>query len=373
MAKQALQVITIDRSDEWDGIVKGFGNHDIYYRSGYSKAFRIHGDGEPLLFYYNDGIIMGINVAMKRSIKSDPHFNDILDEDRYFDLATPYGYGGWLIQSLAASLGTTSDRTDAYDKEWTDIEAASLSWLFRDYERWCLQNNIVSEFVRFHPMLANQRGLEKYYDVVKLGEVVHMDLKSPDDIWNNISSKNRNVIRKAIKNGVVIYNGRYPDIYKRFKAVYDSTMDKDKADEYYYFEEPFYDSICNDIETNAQVFWAEKDGNMIAASIILDCNGFMNYHLSGSVSDYGHLAPTNLILYKVALWGCEHGMRTLYLGGGVGSGEDSLYKFKRAFYKGKLNHFYIGRKVFDREAYRELTIMRGDGIKNERFFPVYRG
>ena len=41
-----------------------------------------------------------------------------------------------------------------------------------------------------------------------------------------------------------------------------------------------------------------------------------------------------VLLYKAALWGCEHGMKILYLGGGVGSGEDSLFKFKRAFYKG---------------------------------------
>jgi hypothetical protein len=67
-------------------------------------------------------------------------------------------------------------------------------------------------------------------------------------------------------------------------------------------------------------------------------------------------------------------MRTLCLGGGVGSGEDSLFKFKRAFYKGEdLNHFHVGRKVFDPDVYQELTMMRGEGIENVNFFPVYRG
>lgn len=87
---------------------------------------------------------------------------------------------------------------------------------------------------------------------------------------------------------------------------------------------------------------------------MLKVNGYMNYHLSRSLREHGSFAPTNLLLYEVALWGCEHGMRTFYLGGGVGSGEDSLYKFKKAFYKGNLHRFYIGRKVFDLDVYQEL-------------------
>ena len=348
MAKPALQVFSIDQSEKWDQIVRSFSFYDAYYLSGYVKAFHIHGDGDPLLFYYNDGHNRGLNVSMKRSIIEDPHFKGVLDDDRYFDLATPYGYGGWLIEG--------------------DTEQ-----LFRDYERWCLRNNIVSEFVRFHPMIGNQKAVEEHYDVIPLGETVAMDLSSPDSIWENIVSKNRNVIRKAIKNDVKVYNGRMPEIYRQFKAIYDSTMDKDDAEEYYYFEPSFYTSILEDLSENAQMFWAEKDGTVIAASIMLECNGFMSYYLSGSLRDYGSLAPTNLLLYKAALWGCEHGMRTLYLGGGVGSEEDSLFKFKRAFYKGDLYRFYIGRKVFDPDVYQELTMMRADSIENVNYFPVYRG
>lgn len=75
----------------------------------------------------------------------------------------------------------------------------------------------------------------------------------------------------------------------------------------------------------------------------------------------------------LALCGCEHGMRTLYLGCGVGSGEDSLFKFKRAFYRGELNRLYIGKKVFDADTYRKLTTMRGNAIENANYFPEYQG
>lgn len=361
MGKQALHVYTIEDSEQWDGIVRTFKIYDIYYLSGYVKAFQIHGDGDPLLFYYNDGRVKGINVTMKRSVIKDPYFKGIIDDDRYFDFATPYGYGGWLIENV--------DLTNE-----SKIDEESMIWLFRDYGQWCLRNNIVSEFVRFHPMLENHRFIGDHYDVIKLGEVVHMKLSSPENIWENISSKNRNMIRKAMKNGVAVFNGRYPEIFRKFRSIYDSTMDKDNAEEYYYFEESFYKSMCNDLPQNVQIFWAEKDRVVIAASIMLECKGFMNYHLSGSLQEYSSLAPTNLLLYKAALWGCEHGMKILYLGGGVGSGEDSLFKFKRAFYKGDdLHHFHIGRKVFAPDVYQDLTMMRGESIENVNFFPVYRG
>ena len=161
-------------------------------------------------------------------------------------------------------------------------------------------------------------------------------------------------------------------MYEQFREIYNGTMDEDGAEAYYYFEQPFYDSLREDLPDNAQVFQAEKDGKVIASSVLLNCNGRMNYHLSGSLREYRTLAPTNLLLYKAALWGCANGFRTFYLGGGVGSGEDSLFKFKRAFYRGELNRFHIGKKIIDAEKYDQLVRLRTD-IRNEGYFPKYRG
>ena len=344
-----IKVFTLEQSTEWDSIVISFSSHDVYWLSGYVKAFKIHGDGEPLLFFYDDGGTRGINVVMKRDIADDVHFRDKPEHGRYFDIATPYGYGGWLIDG---------DNTDK---------------LFREYEGILKRNNIVSEFVRFHPMIKNHKKCLSYYDVVQLGEVVHIDLSSPEVIWENFSSKNRNMVRKAIKNDIKIYNGRYPEIFEEFRKIYNSTMDKDNADEYYYFSPEFYSSILDDLSHNAEVFYAVKDSKVIAASIILMCNGYLNYHLSGSLHEYYNLAPTNLLLFEVALWGCEHGFKSLYLGGGVGSEEDNLFSFKRSFYKGELNRFYIGKKIFNKEVYEVLVSLRRDDIGNVCFFPKYRG
>lgn len=344
----SLTIYSLEQSEQWDAVVRSFKEYDVYWLSGYVKAFKIHGDGEPMLFFYDSGETRGINVVMKRDVAKDGRFDGKIEEGQYFDFATPYGYGGWIIEG---------EKTEE---------------LFSTYENWIQKNGIISEFVRFHPMVKNHDASRSFYEVIQLGEVVHMDLSSPEDIWNNIISKNRNMIRKAVKNGIKIYNGRFPEIYEKFRTIYNGTMDKDDAEEYYYFKPDFYKSVLEDLSQNAQVFWAEKEGLVIAASIMIGANGYLDYHLSGSLREFSSLAPGNLILYTAALWGCANGYRTFYLGGGVGSGEDSLFKFKRAFYKGDLNHFYIGEKIYDQKKYDELLGMRTE-FENPGYFPKYRG
>ena len=347
-----LTVYTLEQAEQWDAVVRSFKEYDAYWLSGYVKAFQIHGDGEPLLFYYSDDATRGIIVVMKRDVAKDKHFTGKIPEGKYFDFATPYGYGGWIVESSTSTIDTVE--------------------LFNSYTAWLQKNGIISEFVRFHPMLKNHEACWEFYEVIQLGEVVHMDLSSREGIWENIISKNRNMIRKAIKNDIKVYNGRFPEIYKQFRMIYNSTMDKDDAEDYYYFGELFYESVLNDLPHNAQIFWAEKEGQVIAASIMLATNDRMNYHLSGSLREFSSLAPTNLLLYEAALWGNANGYKTLYMGGGVGSSEDSLFKFKRAFYKGDLNRFYIGKKIFDQGKYDELLELRTN-IENQGFFPQYRG
>lgn len=347
-----LTVYTMEQAEKWDEIVCSFEKYDTYWLSGYVKAFQIHGDGEPLLFYYEGKEARGINVVMKRDIAKDAHFVDFFEENRVFDFATPYGYGGWIIE------GDSSDK------------------LFFEYEKWCKKNGIVCEFVRFHPLMENHIRVVDAYEVIRLGNVIAIDLESPEVIWANIARNNRNKIRKAQKNGIKIYRGQYPEIYKIFREIYNGTMDKDNADEYYYFKSEFYESVLNDLSQQAQIFYAVLDDKIIAASIMLGANGKMNYHLSGSLREYQHLAPTNLLLYEASLWGSANGYKTLYLGGGVGSAEDSLFEFKKSFYrKDDLKYFYIGKKILNEEMYEKLVNIRKKDnplCESTNYFPKYR-
>ena len=76
------------------------------------------------------------------------------------------------------------------------------------------------------------------------------------------------------------------------------------------------------------------------------------------------------------IWGCEQGFKTFHLGGGVGSGEDNLYKFKAAFNRNSDYQFSIGKEIFYREKYDELVRIRKNSDESfnaeSSFFPLYR-
>lgn len=344
-----LKIYTLENAQQWDRVVHSFAQHDVYYLSGYVKGFQLHGDGEPLLIHYESDELRGINVVFKRRIADDSRFTEKLTEELY-DFISPYGYGGWLLEG-----------------------SGDVRVLMSAYDDWCQKNHIVSEFVRFHPLMRNHEPVAQFYDVIALGSTVAMELSSEETIWENLTSKNRNMIRKAQKNGLRIYRSSGPQIYDVFKEIYDLTMDKDNAADYYYFGMEYYQSIWEELGRNAQVFYAQTaDGTIAAAAIMLGANGRLNYHLSGSRRELQGLAPTNLLLYEAACWGSENGYKTLHLGGGIGSREDSLFAFKKAFCRKEPHGFHIGKRIIDPEAYQMLVQMREEPPQGA-FFPAYRG
>lgn len=341
-----IELFDLAHSEEWDNKVMSFTNYDVYYLSGYVRAFHLHGDGDPYLLYYEVDGLKAIYVYMRRPTAIE----------EVYDSVTPYGYGGVLFE------GDTSEK--------------NLMAFWKAYVEEMGKEHIVDNFVRYHPVLKNAEPMKSVSNVIDLGKTIAMDLTSPELIWDNIHSKNRNMIRKAEKNGIVIEHGQGMDLFDKFIKIYNATMDKDHAEEYYYFKRPFYESIHYDLQDNYELFYAKLEDKIIAMSIMLFANGRLNYHLSGSDMEYRNLAPSNLLLYKAALWGSEKGFKTFHLGGGVGSGEDNLYKFKAAFNKVSDYQFSIGKQVFNQEKYEELVKIRKESDLNfdetSHYFPLYR-
>lgn len=341
-----LNCYTLNDDNKWDEIVKSFKDYDIYYLSGYLKCLKINGDGEPLLFYYEDNNCRGINVVLKRDVSLDSRFNN-LEKDKYYDFTTPYGYGGWII------------------------EGNNYSVLFKEYDNWCKENNIICEFVRFHPLINNYEYSKNDYEIIALGQVIAMDTSDKDVLWSNMSSRNRNKIKKAINNGVVVNTGTL-DKLDNFIEIYEETMHRDNAEDYYFFNAEYYDCMFNELKDNIIIFSADLDNKTLSTCIVFYCNGKASYHLSGSTRTSGNIYETNLLLYKVGEWCNEHGYKSFLLGGGVGSHEDALYQFKKGFDDKHSYQFHIGKKIYLKDRYDELVSKRSN-IENENFFPKYRG
>lgn len=330
-----LNVYTMKDRDKWNDIVKSFKNWDVYYLYEYAYSFMLHGDGKPLLIDYSDEESHVCYVIMQSDIASSGKFENLLEKNKYYDWETPYGYGGPLSDSA--------------------VSEKSQNMFLDELSEYCKKNGVVSQFVRFHPMLGNDNILSKVIETRYLRDTIYIDTSSEELIMQNMDTKNRNMVRKAVKNGVTIEE-RPVDDYKDFIAMYEQTMLRDNADKYYMFDDEYFKSQSQ-LNEYASLFYAVRNGRRISGAIMYYNNRFMHYHLSGTFAEGRSYSPGNLLLYEAACKASEMGISKFHLGGGV-EPDDSLFSFKKKFNKNGRLPFVVGRTIFNEKSYDKLLKLR---------------
>ena len=330
-----LTIISARNRNEWNQIVRSYRNWDIYYLCEYAEAFSAHGDGCPLLIQFSSGEERFCYVVMQRDIALDPKFEGRLEKGKYYDLESPYGYGGPLSDGPISEIAQKKFVEEIYN--------------------YAAMNGIVSQFIRFHPILSNHSILPYVFETRYLHQTIFIDTSSPETIITNMDSKNRNMVRKAVKNGVSIV--REPiDKYQQFIPLYEETMAKDGAEQYYYFSEKYFNKQAK-LKDNACIFYAILEGKPISAAVMFYNEQYMHYHLAGSHTESRKYSPGNLLLYEAACWASKRGIKKFHLGGGIIE-DDSLFGFKKQFNKNGRLEFYIGRTVFDKSKFDYLKGQR---------------
>lgn len=295
----------------------------------------LHGDGEIFLIYYEEYGERFCYVVMQNDISDCIKFNSNLEEKKYYDWETPYGYGGPLSDMV--------------------ISEKTQKKFLKEIKEYCVKNCIVSQFVRFHPLLNNYETLPLVIEKRYLRDTIYIDTESPELIINNMESKNRNMVRKAVKSNVCIVKKEITD-FENFLFMYKETMEKNNADEYYMFKRNYFESLSN-LKDNAFILYAMLDDIPISGAILYFNDRFMHYHLAGSKIEYRKYSAGNLLLYKAACMANCIGIKQFHLGGGM-EPNDSLFKFKKQFNKNGYAKFYVGRTIFDKEKYQELLEIR---------------
>ena len=349
-----FEVITAHEQIRWDGIVKSFPQWDVYYLHAYMAAMAQHGDGEPLLLYFEGEKSRMCYSVHKRDIAQMDAFRQMLPAGTCHDITTPYGYGGPLTQG-----------------DFDETEQKNFSRKFLEY---CRENHIVTQFVKFHPLMQNQSAFAALGEVQEVKYTIMMDIRDPERILVNMDPKNRNVIRKAQHSGCEIFwdHGENLDT---FIDIYELTMNRLEAKPYYYFSREYYSYLLSHMQENIMVFYCKKDDRIISAAIFFYNDQYMHYHLSGTLPEFRQFAPTNLLLYEAALWGSRRGISQMHLGGGVGI-NDSLFGFKKQFNRNGFLQFCIGRTIADPEAYERLLDIRcaqdPEFCRDNKMFIQYR-
>lgn len=330
-----LEILSCNDIIKWNSYIKSFTKWDVYYLWEYADSFRVHGDGMPLLVYYEDSYCRFCYVVMMRDIGDVVSFQGTLDKGKYYDFETPYGYGGPLSDGI--------------------IPEQSRKMFQRQLADFCTEKHVISQFVRFHPLLDNQNMLSPLIETRYLRDTVYLDLDSPELIMANINARNRTKIHKAAKSGVSVIQKSIDD-YQDFFALYCDTMKRLDAEEYYNFNEDYFASLKR-LEKNACLFYAMLDSQSIGGILVLYNKDFMHYHLVATHSDYRNYAANDLLIYEAACWGSRNAIKKFHLGGGMAP-DDSLFRFKKQFNRFGRVPFVVGRTIFDREVYSELLQLR---------------
>lgn len=324
---------------------------DIYFEEKYGKLYENMENGKVEIFEYNSELGSVRNMFIKRKIPTK------VDNRAYYDLVTPYGYGGPII-------------IDSIDNASTNELVQEYNNSFREY---CKLNNIVSEFIRFHPIVGNHNDFKDIYDIKYMRKTLGTNLKDFDDpVQSEFSKSCRKVIRRALREGITFTIDENPDTIDEFTDIYYSTMDRNDANEYYYFDNDYFNHIINDFKDNVILVKAIYEEKTIASGLYFIFDKTIHIHLSGTLNEYLYLSPAYILRYAVTLWGKENGYELIHHGGGRNnSEEDSLFEFKKRFAKNTEFDFYVGKKVWNTEIYNKLCELRGVN-ESDDFFPAYR-
>lgn len=313
---------------------------DIYFEEGYGSLYNRQENGKYQIFIYEDenGRIEHSFILRK------------IEGTEYCDLITPYGYGGPLIIKLIGNKNLLLER---------------FHFSFMKYVK---DNNVISEFIRFHPLLQNADDFKKIYPIEFVRNTCVTELiGNQENVRDYVTKKCYKRIKHCIKIGMDFEIETEPDSIDDFIDIYYSTMKRNEADEYYYFDKQYFETMLKKLRKYIITVKIKYENKTIAMGLYFLYGDTIHIHLSGTLSEYIKLSPAYMLRYAIIKWGIQHEYRFIHHGGGRSNSlEDGLYVFKKQF-SNKEEPFYIAKKIWNEEVYHEMS-----NQKDTDFFPAYR-
>jgi Acetyltransferase (GNAT) domain len=339
-----LEAATLGAGDSrWDELVDAAPTPDVYYRPGYCAAYEAAGHGR-LVAVETAGALFPLLLR------------PLPFGEAGVDAATPYGYGG--------VLATGSDPIKT-----TDVHQ------LRD---WCATNGVVSCLLRLHPLLGGSEQLsqsdEADVEIREYGPTTAVDPRRIDEATGRLRgmSKGRKADLTIARRELELGWATGDDALESFRAIYDGTMQRLGADEFYLFPAAYYHALAEGLGERLGLALALRRDEPVGGALFLADRRFAHYHLSGTTDAGRELKAGTLLVHAGAEWARERGSELLHLGGG-NSGTHPLYAFKKSF-GGETFTYSFATLVADRERYDALVARRSEEAEPPRsgFFPAYR-
>lgn len=340
----------------WNELVEASPTPDVYYRPGYCRAYDVAGQGRAgALLVEADGVRALLPLLFRE-----------LPAEGLTDALTPYGYGGLML---------------AEDAEWPSPE--QVIGLLTELQKWCRANDVVSIYVRLHPLLRQERWLavegNADFDLHRLTQTIGLDLSNWDVEREAIStlSKGRRsdlkYARKSLRISWASEGGTQVRDLQIFRDLYEGRMTEIGASRFYHFSEEYYSALLEGLGDALDICIAWAGTEAVGAALFMTDRVNAHYHLSASSAVGREHKATTLILNAAAGMARSKGCRRLHLGGGAAPG-DTLAAFKESFGGEVFEYFTLGI-VGDRVRYDELVRRRFEQQGSPSaayFFPAYR-
>ncbi len=349
------RVLRLEDEGEWNAFLERIEAKDLCHFPRFSRIYEETGDGVAECFVYEKEGEVVVYPYIRRPLNSLPFAGGRYSG--YYDVVTPYCYGGFVHNA-----GNEAEARRLID---------GFRRAFEDHAR---KTKIVSEFIRFHPLLQNQRFCNGFFDRLFLHQDnVIVELEQDEaDILKRCRPSYRQCITKAATAGLSFERATLEGAAGFFADMYSETMARHNQTGYLNFPRNYFEALFANLGGDLILFKVCLEGKVAAAALFLRFDDRMDYFLAASDKKLLHLHPTHFLLFETFRWARKEGCRQLQLGGG----RDSLVFFKRGFSK-LTKPYHVAHHVHDADAYDELAQARND-YPDARpgycadFFPAYR-
>ncbi len=324
---------------------------DVFFQTEYGKLYESIDGGVCETFDFSCAYGSVRHMFIKRPVPW------LVDGRQYYDIRTPYGYGG----------PVASDVTDI------DALAEAYNAAFAEY---AADSGIVSAFIRFH--LYDNVDLRVRYgpETVYMQDNIVCDLTPPlPEQWMRFDHKVRKNVNRAVRAGLSVLVDAAGERLDDFLRVYYDTMERNHAGTYYYFDRTYFTAIRDTLPGRYCYFHVLEDDAIVATELCLCSDKYVYSFLGGTLAEHYANRPNDLLKHEIIRWGKETGREKFILGGGYHKG-DGIYSYKKAFapYPEGEVPFYAGKTVYNPEVYGKLAARAAEGKSlDEGYFPLYRG
>ncbi|TWT07236.1 GNAT family N-acetyltransferase [Planococcus sp. CPCC 101016] len=328
------ELISIQQHSRWQKILDLLQISDIYYTSQYFLGALKLDPGEALLFYYKDEDGEVAYPFIKRQISDE--------ETPYFDVTTPFGYGGPILKTVK--------------------NQANLAANFRKaFVEYCQNEKVIAEYIRFHPLKENAKFFKDHLKISPLYETFTIKLK---DYFTSRKKMQASPEEEENDSGLVIKKlGTVRHMFEFLVLYYSAARRREEADSYYFFTNDYFETLISSMGPNLHLFGAYQENKLVSACYILAMGDTIYYHLEGSLSEVDSEKTMRTLLLKVAEWGEENYYAYFHLGGDFRGETNRERQMKRGIANCEPAIFSIGQQIHNHQIYNNMLPLEEEDIK----------